>query len=124
VSAEISEPNQRKSRFSFYVGLFNLLLGVGLFASPWVLLLFKDFLPYESPLVFSGGGIIVAFVTWPLSILFSVTGIIMMLVAKFSRKSARLEGSPLTGKNKTALVFSGIFLFIALQHIVALAGVR
>lgn len=124
MSAEISEPNQRKSRFSFYVGLFNLLLGVGLFASPWVLLLFKDFLPYESPLVFSGGGIIVAFVTWPLSILFSVTGIIMMLVAKFSRKSARLEGSPLTGKNKTALVFSGIFLFIALQHIVALAGVR
>jgi hypothetical protein len=124
VSAEISEPNQRKSRFSFYVGLFNLLLGVGLFASPWVLLLFKDFLPYESPLVFSGGGIIVAFVTWPLSILFSVTGIIMMLVAKFSRKSARPEGSPLTGKNKTALVFSGIFLLIALQHIVALAGVR
>lgn len=123
MSAEIMEPKQRKSRFSFYVGLFNLLLGVGLFASPWVLLLFKDFLPSNSPLVFGGGGIVVAFVTWPLSILFSVTGIIMMLVAKFSRKSARPEGSPLTGKNKTALVFSGIFLLIAIQHIVALAGV-
>ena len=123
MSTENSEPNQRKSRFSFYVGLFNLLLGFGLFASPWVLLLFKDSLPSSSPLVFGGGGIVVAFVTWPLSILFSVTGIIMMLVAKFSRKSARPEGSPLTGRNKTALVFSGIFLFIALQHILALAGV-
>ena len=122
MSSQNVQPTPRKSRFYLYLGLFNFLLGVVVGASPWVLLLFKDFLSSSSPLVFNGGGIAIALITIPLSFVLSVIGIALMLIYRFSKKSARAEGTPLSGMDIYRLVLSGIFLLVAIWHISDLAG--
>ena len=116
------ENNPVRSRLSFFIGLYNFCLGVYLALMPFGLLIFKDMLPDRSPLVFGGGGIVIALVTWPIAILFSLIGIVMMIVAHVKRNSARPEGSPLTVKNKIALGFSALFLLFAVLHTIAIAG--
>jgi len=122
VNSNATETNPVRSRLSFFIGLFNFCLGVYLALMPFGLLIFKDMLPDRSPLVFGGGGIVIALVTWPIAILFSLIGIVMMIVAHVKRNSARPEGSPLTVKNKIALGFSSLFLLFAVLHTIAIAG--
>lgn len=124
MSNEIVQPTPEKSKFYLYLGLFNFLLGVVVFLSPWMLLLFKDYLPSSSPLVFNGGGIAVALITIPLTFLFTVTGIGLMLTYRFSKKYVKAQGTPLTGGEIYRLVMSGLFLLIAIWHIGDLAGVH
>lgn len=122
MNSNTTETNPVRSRLSFFIGLFNFCLGLYLALMPFGLLIFKDMLPDRSPLVFGGGGIVIALVTWPIAILFSLIGIVMMIVAHVKRNSARPEGSPLTVKNKIALGFSALFLLFAVLHTVAIAG--
>ena len=124
MSTESIQPTPRKSRFYLNLGLFNFLLGVVVGSSPWVLLLFKDSLPSSSPLVFNGGGIAVALITIPLAFLLSVTGISFMLYYRFSKKSVRPEGTPLSFQDIVRVIMSAIFLLIAIWHIGDLAGVH
>jgi hypothetical protein len=124
MSSEKVQPTPRKSRFYLYLGLFNFLLGVVVGSSPWVLLLFKDSLSSNSPLVFNGGGIAVALITIPLSFVLSVIGIALMLTYRFSKKSVRPEGTPLSGMDIYRLVLSIVFLAVAIWHISDLAGVQ
>lgn len=121
---EIVQPMPEKSKFHLYLGLFNLLLGVVVFLSPWVLLMFKEYLPSSSPLVFNGGGIAVALITIPLSFFSIVFGIVFMLTYRYSKKHARPQGTPLSGLEIYRLVLSGFVLLIAIWHIGDLAGVH
>ena len=124
MSSENVQPTPRKSRFYLYLGLFNFLLGVVVGASPWVLLLFKDFLSSSSPLVFNGGGIAVALITIPFSFVLTVIGIGFMLYYRFSKKAERPEGTPLPSQDIARVVLSATFLLIAIWHIGELAGVH
>jgi hypothetical protein len=83
---------------------------------------FKDALPANSLLRGSGTAMVVAFTTWPLAILFSLIGIVQIIAALIMSKSARPKGSPLSLRNKIALAFSGIFLLVAVDNLLMLAG--
>jgi uncharacterized Tic20 family protein len=122
VNSNATETNPVRSRLSFFLGLFNFCLGLYLALMPFGLLIFKDMLPDRSPLVFGGGGIVIALFIWPMAILFSLIGIVMMIVAHVKRNSVRAEGSPLTVKNKISLGFSALLLLFAVWNTFAIAG--
>ena len=122
MSTRTDSNTPRKSRFSIYVGLFNLSLAILMVLVSFLMTEFKDALPANSLLRGSGTAMVVAFTTWPLAILFSLIGIVQMIIASIRRKSARPKGSPLSLRNKIALAFSGIFLLVAIDNLLMLAG--
>ena len=122
MSTDADSNKPGKSHFSIYVGLFNLSLAILMVLVSFLMTEFKDALPANSLLRGSGTAMVVAFTTWPLAILFSLIGIVQMIIASIRRKSARPKGSPLSLRNKIALAFSGIFLLVAIDNLLMLAG--
>ena len=124
MSTDIVQPEPEKSKFYLYLGLFNFLLGVVVALSPWVLLQFRDYLPSSSPLVFNGGGIVGALITFTLSLALLSAGITLMLIYRFSKKLVKAKGAPLSGGEIYRLVLSVVLLAVAIWHISDLAGVQ
>ena len=111
----------KPNRFALRIALINLILGIELFFMPFMLVLIKDALPQSSVLNQSGGGDII-FLIAPLSFLITLVGLIMTIIALVKRKTPVPQDAPLTRKNKTALVFTALFVLINLRMTLIVIG--
>ena len=111
----------KPNRFVLRIALINLILGIEMFFMPFMLVLIKDVLPQSSVLNQSGGGDII-FVIAPVSFLITLVGLIMTIIALVKRKTPVPQDAPLTRKNKTALVFTALFVLINLRMTLMVIG--
>jgi heme/copper-type cytochrome/quinol oxidase subunit 2 len=107
------QPKKVINRYSLRIALVNMLIGIELFFMPFLLQLIQGVLPARSIIKQSGGGDVMFYII-PLSFLITLVGLIITIVALARRGQPVPQGAPLTGKNKTAIVFTAIFALLNL----------